>query len=101
MTDIELTRLCAAAMKDSTSIDIDFSGRGDPYHISGGRFYNPLKDDAQAMMLVKKFHLTLMFYPTMDEWGVTGEYPAEMQCENLNRSIVETVAKMQAAKLAP
>ena len=83
MTDLEMTKLCAEAMGPS--------GRDE-------RTYDPLHDDAQAMALVKKFQINIAWYevnmprptfePTVYMW----------RKKDLNRAIVECVAKMQAAK---
>ena len=61
--------------------------------------YDPLHDDAQAMALVKKFHLSVNNYAeTPNVWEVwidaTPDYWTGSN--ELNRAIVECVAKMQA-----
>ena len=112
MTDLEMTRLCAEAMgltvKYRKTIHNKVSGGG--YVLDSLEFYanhrfwltyDPLQDDAQAMALVKKFDLQIGSYPLRpDKWcvwppvGRTGRAFSE----DLNRAIVECMAKMQSAK---
>lgn len=123
MDDLTATRLCAEAMgwtckgKDADN----FSGEtrhfrvyqdGEPiYGIGDGwvmQRWEPLKDDAQAMALVKRFDLRLWKDPHREnsqEWGVC-QYGAKSELEiqrdaDLNRAIVYCVAKMQADHCAP
>ena len=119
MTDFEITRLCAEAM-DYQLGEMIAPVRGAPKQqmvFMNGRAYHepydPLHDDAQAMALVKKFHL-LLFRP-FDKWQAVpakwwnkapqfihdGDYNPLAQNDDLNRAICECVAKMQAAKAAP
>ena len=105
MTDLEITKLCAEAMGCTPS---PLAGSWDsvPLHyFFGGRpfteGYDPLHDDAQAMALVKKFHLGLYPYQTVHEkwwWKVGVQTNAQAMGEELNRAICECVAKMQQAK---
>lgn len=106
MTDLEMIKLCAEAM----GIRLEWDGdprewqpmfyEGKTYHL-----YDPLHDDAQAMALVKKFGLFLSGpCPESPEWDVShgindgmGKFSAASN-GNLNRAIVECVAKMQAAR---
>ena len=123
MTDLEITRLCAAAM------DIPLLNDSDTYANSpiDGMLvtfkYNPLHDDAQAMALVKKFGLEIMRYrdfgePETEPLGMcavfvrkTKKWSMELPDDlpefnyspkywygNLNRAICECIAKMQKAK---
>jgi hypothetical protein len=89
MTDLEMTRLCAKAM-----------GFTEPPEWSS--FYDPLLNDAQALALVKKFRLTISPSIPSDEtfaWAVElGDESAHS--DDLNRAIVEFVARMQKAKCA-
>ena len=83
MTDLEMTRLCAEAMPE--------------WHPDSA---DPLHDDAQAMALVKKFHLYIDGLLTHD-WTVAltrGAFSYEALHKDLNRAIVEVIAKMQAGK---
>jgi hypothetical protein len=103
MTDLEMTKLCAEAMglkviswngtlklsnTNDGKLDLDI-----PYET-----YKPLHDDAQAMALVKKLHLALgwdtKWYAdgtcTVDDPDVAFIYN-----DDLNRAVVECVAKMQ------
>ena len=101
MTDLEMTRLCAEAMG---------------YHIEGEGTraikvrehwpaFDPLFDDAQAMALVKKCDLRIWKDPYLhpEKWSVC-RFMAKgdeiFSNADLNRAIVECVAKMQKAKVA-
>lgn len=110
MTDLEMTKLCAEAMglkfrvrengigNDDVSLDgVDLYDDGSNMW---NRCYSPLHDDAQAMALVKRFRLSPC---APDEEGGTWEV---VLCDDvnirgfnadLNRAIMECVAKMQAA----
>jgi len=80
VTDLEITKLCAEAM-----------GYRNSSH------YNPLHDDAQAMALVKRQGLHIVWQPMCpDIWKVddTTHVAAD---KDLNRAICECVAKMQAS----
>jgi hypothetical protein len=81
MTDLELTKAC---------VEVYFTG------------YDPLYNDAQAMALVKKFKLCIdpfsedgsncwvVWHPSKDVRNLGGL--------DLNRAIVECVAKLRSAK---
>ena len=114
MTDIELTRLTAEAMGipfrelnvlGSTFIVAD-TDEGNLIYLHGHgacSVYNPLKDDAQAMALVKKFELRCRTY-IKREWQVWAPDQAETTDASngdLNRAICECLAKMQQAKAKP
>ena len=96
MTDLEITKACAEAMR----IDVELRSRdfsGNNYWARGnGDDYNPLHDDAQAMALVKKFGLHTGFQSFDNLWGclaqdgITKTYNTD-----LNRAICECVAKMK------
>ncbi len=105
MTDLEMTKLCAEAMGWSIGLHVDprlNDGRwwvietcDDGSH--HGFYYNPLVDDSQAMELVKRFDLGLDKVGL--EWGVLRSgYDGDVVNKDLNRAIVECVAKMQASK---
>jgi hypothetical protein len=91
MTDLEMTKLCAEAMglksRPTKHNDQDVL----PMHDG----YDPLHDDAQAMALVKEFNLRIGWFP---EPGVAGNWGAYTYNADLNRAIVECVAKMQKEK---
>lgn len=85
MDDLMMTELCAQAM------GVALMGSDVP-------LWNPLKDDAQAMALVKKFMLEVDAFsncvdlPALrDPKGIYTTYSDE----SLNRAIVECIAKMQ------
>ena len=107
MTDLEITKLC-----------LDADGRESVFSESTNRHmlvyravwdnncksheeYDPLTNDAQAMALVKKFRLDIDSGFDSDEgrtdWQVIGT-GAIATNSDLNRAIVECVAKMQQAK---
>ena len=92
MDDLTITRLCAEAMGQK-GLDAAVRSRENLT-----LRYDPLHDDAQAMALVKKFELAIM--PESCEWTVTS-HPRLQSCAlnaDLNRAIVECVAKMQKEK---
>lgn len=95
MTDLEITKLCAEAMGTRLAYDQEL-----PVH-DGWKEYRPLRDDAQAMALLKKFGLSVyrVHWPDEAAWyaeerqsGATGKG------KSANRAICECVAKMQQAK---
>jgi hypothetical protein len=99
MTDLEMTKLCAEAMgipylgEDNQLFPKAIVATEPSLHV-----YAPLDDDAQAMALVKKF-LPRIEPPTgaYSYWRV---YRGDLEIcsENLNRAIVECVAKMQKSR---
>ena len=116
MTDLELTKLCAKAM--------GYKMRYVPERAMASNFqydewmasypdkprepffdYDPLHDDAQAMALVKKFHLHIGYNDINKSWYVAETLAwwkafldKSVFNTDLNRAIVECVAKMQQAK---
>jgi len=109
MSDLELTKLCAEAMGWSPcGVREDFeSVKALPVAQFPGApayQYAPLKSDSSAMALVKKFRLDITnFFGSNDnfhEWSVRGTVAGLETSVNadLNRAIVECVAKMQAIK---
>jgi len=108
MTDLEMTRLCAEAMGLSVTLH-PIRGTIMRYWFMEGsveREYAPLHDDAQAMALVKKFYLLVnngVGSSSTNIWHVQTQDDKDESIENadLNRAIVECVAKMQAAKGQP
>ena len=103
MTDLEMTRLCAEAMGLFGTI----APNGQTvWQRNSTKRYDPLHDNAQAMALVKKFGVSIghngrtpRVYQV--EWWASGQslYPScDAEGEDLNRAIVECVAKMRQAK---
>ena len=99
MTDLEMTKLCAAAM-GVRIISHELDGDG-LYKNANGTFgdrnYDPLHDDAQAMALVKKFAIETRKIERDGKWiwqTCNGYFWG--QSDDLNRAIVECVAKMVA-----
>lgn len=109
--DLEMTKLCAESIGMEYSVGWKGGWTDNVYSrrvytteelAAGGidwcQRYNPLENDAQAMALVKKFNLAL--YHNGLAWWATRAFPSfnlNGVHENLNRAIVECVAKMQAA----
>lgn len=84
MDDLTMTRLCAEAL-----------GVANEYP------WNPLVDDAQVMAMVKKFGLWISktnVWRCVEPTGFNQPDGIEITNNNLNRAIVECVAKMQQAK---
>lgn len=105
MTDLEMTRLCAEAMgieSDSYVLLMHSDGtQAGPFlDQPDADVYDPLHNDAQAMDLAKKLYLgTMPPFGIGETWQVTectGKFYGNS--DNLNRAIVECVAKMQASK---
>ena len=110
MNDLEMTILCAEAMglMQTTHYDDRVPSAPDPAILVGKphcyEIYDPLHDDAQAMALVKKFKLNIgqlsngckVFIPIT---GNRGQYFEADFNADLNRAIVECVAKMWAQKV--
>jgi len=98
MDDLTATRLCAEAMGfDWKLMDSpDF-----PAWISIPENYLPLKDDAQAMALVKRFTLSIdAEIADGNGYGVSNSAPGiYYEHTDLNRAIVYCVAKMQIATI--
>ena len=86
MTDLEINRLCAEAMKFVP-----------PQTTIGGVPWNPLVFDAQAMALVKKFRIALGWNDP--GWGAFRQDTKKwVNDTDLNRAVCLAVAKMQQAK---
>jgi len=115
MTDIELTKLCAAAMGYAARDDsMDEFIDGIPPNglcvrdkkappIRQVFYYDPLHDDAQAMALVKKLDLSIARGGQATDspwWRVTSAQWLRRAGSNadLNRAICECVAYMIKAK---
>lgn len=111
MTDLEMTKLCADAMEIGYKIIGDLYGDGDLLIAAspqGDDLFDPLRDDAQAMALVKRFHLAVQppqfsrpprWHVWIDVRGVGKSlHIGVADVLDLNRAIVECVAKMQASK---
>ena len=112
MTDLEMTRLCAEAM------GLRWIGRQEIRAFNPDQWSNwvrvpdkteefrfdPLHDDAQAMALVKKFRMGIDDGATSgDKCGASlhvGGVIYTAVADDLNRAIVEAVAKWQAAKVS-
>lgn len=86
MTDLEMIKKCAEKMGVADEVfDDKFSRKPN---------YDPLHDDAQAMALVKKFRITIS-NQYGDKWACfQGHYSCWTVNPDLNRAIVECVAKM-------
>lgn len=104
MTDHEMTRLCAEAMGYKIVYPKDDSMPVCVESQRGAGLYNPLGDDSQALALVKKFEMQI--WPDHERrlgnaklLGWTAFIAKHGTASNLelNRAIVECVAKMQAS----
>jgi hypothetical protein len=103
LTDLEMTRLSAEAMGLPLMPHMDGDERcflQDPanqHSYYPVRVYWPLENDAQAMALVKKFSLCV---DKVDgKWGAwERKTDSDGFSDELNRAIVECVAKMQAER---
>ena len=97
MTDLEITRLCAAAMGLPEWPD----GGHDCRPVGGDHrdYWQPLHDDAQAMALVKKFGIEIHCRTDRNGWyaGIV-ESDGMVTHSDLNRAICVCVAAMQAEK---
>ena len=93
MKDYEIIELCARAMgKPAYEPLAIFEGEGT---------YDPLKNDAQAMALVKKLQLFIMPEHEGLAWHVSDKKDNEkfgVGDDDLNRAICLCVANMQKAK---
>ena len=107
MTDLEMTRLCAEAMGLSPRV---FSDSTEPHDKEykwvttlAGERWNPLQYDAQAMELVKKLRLNIFTLGPHKVWHVEPDDREDDSVEgkDLNRTIVECVARMQASRKEP
>lgn len=106
MTDLEMTKLCAEAMGFTESVHYDPrtpACKPPSILIEVSHHYyeifDPLNDDARAMALVKRFR------PHMNankegSWWVLSE-TSEGKGPDLNRAIVECVAKLKPSPAAP
>lgn len=89
-----MTRLCAEAM-GYKPLD-----KGLVYAHDSEEPYDPLRDDAQAFALVKRFSLAVGFDSVSGRWTAISDkgQAFDGDSDNLNRAIVECVAKMQAVR---
>ncbi|MCR4304976.1 MAG: hypothetical protein NUV63_12270 [Gallionella sp.] len=103
MTDLEITRLCAAAM-GYTIMSEATARSSDPSAVLVNEtitVFRPLHDDAQVMVLVKKHNLSISRggqATNQPWWGVSSPTQRRKSHSDLNRAICECVAKMQSAK---
>ena len=118
MTDLEMTKLCSEAM--GLTIAGSWDQRQGLFctnnHGIEHVLYHPLHDDAQAMALVKKVGLEIIALhysisrkrhsedwteaDMRHRWSVSHVDGGNVFSKNLNRAIVECVAKMRARKKA-
>ena len=98
MTDLEMTKLCAKAMRTLPHI-IEHNGewRFGFNKNALGPAYDPRHDDAQAMALVKKLQLQILI--VSNKWLVVpnGKRSGSGGTD-FNLAIVKCVANMQRAK---
>jgi hypothetical protein len=101
MTDLEMTRLCAEALGLTVGKRCHAARPELGVWTEEHGSYFPIHSDVQSMALIKKFKLALLFdeqgHPPY--WRVSDCFDTvEVKGQDLNRVIVECVAKMQAAK---
>lgn len=101
MTDLEMTKLCAEAIGKVPHASTRKEYQGVPVGVwLACHKYDPLHNDEQAMALVKKLKLTVSY--EIDHWEAWNHldnwHPSHIVGgdENINRAIVECVAKMRA-----
>lgn len=103
MTDLEITKLCAEAMGLHIHHSFDDSVLVQEFVCEdeqASNMYFPLRNDAQAMALVKKFpYLVLdeLYRAIHPSGGPVRTRIANGEAPDLNRAICECVAKMQVA----
>lgn len=97
MTDLEITKACAVAMGYAVELRATTSGENHWEHMVNSQLYEPLRDDLEAMALVKKFKLTitppLALAPTWEASQTGGQY---YEHADLNRAICQCVASLEA-----
>jgi len=86
MTDLELTKLCADAMGGVVTHELPRGHKGAGWIRLDGKIFSPLKDDVQAMALLKRFPIDCLN-------AMCREGSADF-----NRTICEAVANMQKSK---
>ncbi len=98
MTDLEITKLCADAMGYTAIELIGDPSKADSVVYREGWIFRPLKDDAQAMALVKKLGVTVHRREGIKSviWATYLEGKGTIGAD-LNRAICECVANMQKA----
>ena len=106
MTDLEITRLCGKAM-NLDLVQRNAKKSSGYWSMELCKHYDPLHDDAQAMALVRKFRLNIVYIGIREspstravEWwcmDVTQHF--EGPGDTLNQAICECVAKMRQAKI--
>jgi hypothetical protein len=103
MTDIEMTRLCAEAMGYSViATPGEFNAAPTALLVDELQTsYDPLHNDGQAMALVKQMNLSITRGGEATDspwWKVSSALLMRSRTSNdLNRAIVEAVAKMRKA----
>jgi hypothetical protein len=105
MDDLTITRLCAEAM--GVEDNCMSAGRD----ASSMFLYDPLHDDAQAMALVKRLRIRIIFpkapgcAAAIDEWysdhKIESVHFISRKDDDLNRAICECVANMMQSKGEP
>jgi len=105
--DKEIVRLCALAMGLDFTVPAEFAGQlmFEEMYAAKRAAYDPLHNDAQAMALVKKFHLHIGKTLRTDDdpfgkWFVCKTNHAEGVNTDLNRAICECIAAMHQATIS-
>lgn len=104
MTDLEMTKLCAQAMDfPETRHPLNIPITPPAIYIEGGFFYSPLRDDAQAMALLRKFPMDVFADRGTPFWRVriaADHNKGYAMADDINRAIVECVAMLQVDRTA-
>ena len=104
MTDLEIKKLCAqaigfASIRESVTNPVSIGVKAADWHEQDShQRYNPLHDDAQVMALVKEFDIQIEGWSgDRSVYILNAAHFVSTDKDDLNRAIVECVAKMQAA----
>ena len=99
LSETEMKRLCAEAL----GIHVEVTSDG-VYLLSGfetGPEFDPLKNDGQALAIMKNFRLGAYWLDKHRMWVVHGEHrPHNGESSDLNRAILECAAMAQAGRLS-
>lgn len=97
VTDLEMTILCAEAMGYDVYLVSDFAGRERWMLRVNSQTYEPITDNAEAMALVKRLRLWIQAQEGFWHVHTSDDVADYANSPDLNRAIVECVAKMKKA----
>lgn len=116
MTDLRMLQLCAKAMKlrpvkmfptgctvgNKKVMEAGILKPGKAGKLGYWERYNPLKNDAQAMALIKRFDICLA--GEGNSWEATmflkGDDELRVRADSINRAVVECVATRAYSRIA-